>query len=176
MLHPIPLPRHHLRSASPLPYACRRYRSGRALPVARRANPRKSAVPMRSLPRGTPWTTSTSPDLCKAELHASALAPTRLLSDCVQHTVGLQAFFLLPCTSSFPAPTARTLTPLARNERVACLTVSIPSLPFGRNKLRPSRGFGPVAGTRCRSSPRNRVTKSRTRRCQRSISGLSVKM
>ena len=39
----------------------------------------------------------------------------------------------------------------------------------GRNKLRPSRGFGPVAGTRCRSSPRDRVTKSRTRRCQRSI-------
>ena len=36
----------------------------------------------------------------------------------------------------------------------------------GRNKLRPSLGFGPVAG---RSSPRNRVTKSRTRRCQRSI-------
>ena len=41
--------------------------------------------------------------------------------------------------------------------------------PYGRNKLRPSLGFGPVAGTRCRSSPRNRVTKSRTRRCQRSI-------
>ena len=39
----------------------------------------------------------------------------------------------------------------------------------GRNKLRPSRGFGPVAGTWCRSSPRNRVTKSRTRRCQRTI-------
>ena len=28
-------------------------------------------------------------------------------------------------------------------------------------------GFGPVAGTRCRFSPRYRVTKSRTRRCQR---------
>ncbi len=38
--------------------------------------------------------------------------------------------------------------------------------PYGRNKLRPSLGFGPVAGW---SSPRNRVTKSHTRRCQRSI-------
>ena len=43
-----------------------------------------------------------------------------------------------------------------------------PSLPFGRAGARPSLGFGPMAGTRCRSSPRNRVTKSRTRRCQRS--------
>ena len=34
----------------------------------------------------------------------------------------------------------------------------------GRNKLRPSRGFGPVAGG---SLPRDRVTKSRTRRYQR---------
>ena len=41
-----------------------------------------------------------------------------------------------------------------------------PSLPFGRAGARPSLGFGPVAG---RSSPRNRVTKSCTRRCQRSI-------
>ena len=38
--------------------------------------------------------------------------------------------------------------------------------PYGRNKLRPSLGFGPMAG---RSSPRNRVTKSHARRCQRSI-------
>ena len=30
-------------------------------------------------------------------------------------------------------------------------------------------GFGPVAGTWCRFSPRYRVTKSRTRRCQRTI-------
>ena len=44
-----------------------------------------------------------------------------------------------------------------------------PSLPFGRAGARPSLGFGPMAGTRCRSSPRNRVTKSHTRRCQRSI-------
>ena len=44
-----------------------------------------------------------------------------------------------------------------------------PSLPFGRAGARPSLGFGPVAGTRCRFSPRDRVTKSRTRRCQRSI-------
>ena len=36
----------------------------------------------------------------------------------------------------------------------------------GRNKFRPSLGFGPVAGG---FSLRNRVTKSRTRRCQRSI-------
>ena len=40
------------------------------------------------------------------------------------------------------------------------------SLPCGRDKRDHSLGFGPVAG---RSSPRNRVTKSHTRRCQRSI-------
>ena len=45
------------------------------------------------------------------------------------------------------------------------------SLGWRRSRSdRPSRGFGPVAGTWCRFSPRNRVTKSRTRRCQRTIS------
>ena len=43
------------------------------------------------------------------------------------------------------------------------------TLPCGRDGARPSRGFGPVAGTWCRFSPRDRVTKSRTRRCQRSV-------
>ena len=43
------------------------------------------------------------------------------------------------------------------------------ALPGSRDKRNHSRGFGPVVGTRCRSSPRNRVTESRTRRCQRSI-------
>jgi len=54
-----------------------------------------------------------------------------------------------------------------------------PSLPFRSRgtrdptmrsrQARPSLGFRPVAGTRCRFSPRDRVTKSRTRRCQRAI-------
>jgi len=43
------------------------------------------------------------------------------------------------------------------------------TLPCGRDKRDRSRGFGPVAGTRCRFSPRDSVTKSRTRRCQRSV-------
>ena len=42
------------------------------------------------------------------------------------------------------------------------------TLPIGRDGARTSLGFGPVAGTWCRSPPRNRVAKSHTRRCQRS--------
>ncbi len=48
------------------------------------------------------------------------------------------------------------------------LVATSATLPFRSRQARPSRGFGPMAGTRCRFSPRDRVTKSRTRRYQRS--------
>ena len=51
---------------------------------------------------------------------------------------------------------------------VAVVIEVLASVPAARSVIAPYQNFGPVAGTWCRSSPRNRVTKSRTRRCQRS--------
>ena len=52
---------------------------------------------------------------------------------------------------------------------VAVVIEVLASVPAVRSVIAPYQNIGPVAGTLCRSSPRNRVTKSRTRRCQRSI-------
>ena len=70
--------------------------------------------------------------------------------------------------SGLPSSSARGCGAL-RTTRPTSYTEVLPSaLGGGRDRARPSLGFGPVAGTRCRSSPCNRVAKSRTRRCQRS--------
>ncbi len=57
---------------------------------------------------------------------------------------------------------------LAHGIRDAGFNVPIYTLHFTHFTLYILHSSGPVAGTLCRSSPRNRVTKSRTRRYQRS--------